>query len=240
MPRFFVSSLSPVVTISGGDASHIARSLRMKPGEPLTVCDGNGMEACGVIRSVSSEEVIVSCGQAFRSPGEPPFSVTLYQACPKGDKLDLIVQKAVELGVSRVVLVLTSRCISRPDQKDVSKKLARYQKIAAEAAGQCGRGIVPCVEGILTFDQAIAQMSHSPLSILFYEKEQRPLRELLPKAPVPELSIFIGSEGGFSEEEAQKAASYGIPTASLGSRILRCETAPIAALAALMYHFGEI
>ena len=150
MPRFFVDSIeeSPI-EISGGDARHIALSLRMKQGDGLVRCDGDGGEAVCKIASLCPESVILDVEERRKSLAEPKTRVTLYQAIPKSDKLEYIVQKAVELGAYRIVPVLTSRCISRPDEKSAAKKLERLRKIAAEAAKQSGRGIVPQVGGVL-------------------------------------------------------------------------------------------
>ena len=149
MPRFFVDSVeSDTVEITGGDARHIALSLRMKIGERLVLCDGNGREAECEIKEICPESVVLSVVSRCDSKAEPKTEVILYQALPKFDKFEYIVQKSVELGVSRIVPVLTSRCISRPDEKTMAKKIERLQKIADEAAKQSGRGRLPKVSGL--------------------------------------------------------------------------------------------
>lgn len=244
MPRFFTTEFDPAqktAVISGEDAVHIARVLRMQAGDPITICDACGTDYQGVVLSASPDHVTVELLSSSPSLGEPKIPITLYQALPKGDKFDFIIQKAVELGVRSIVPVLTSRCVSRPDEKNFRKKLERYQKISREAAKQCGRGILPQVEPLLSFPQAVQRMVEAGLPILFYEQSRRPLSRLFPKEkPLPaSIAVMIGSEGGFSPEEALLAAGAGICGASLGSRILRCETAPIAALSILMYLCGE-
>ena len=140
MPNFFVEDLADTTVITGDDARHIARSLRMKPGEKLTLCDNFGRQAEGRIVSLSGDAVTVRLGEVIIALGEPSTVLTLYLCLPKGDKADLVVQKSAELGVSEVVLVLSDRCVSRPDAVDGAKKVTRLQKIAREASMQSGRG----------------------------------------------------------------------------------------------------
>lgn len=241
MPRFFVESLAgdPIV-IEGGDARHIALSLRMKQGEELILCDGKGTEAVCAVASLCPESVVLDVKERRASETEPKTRVTLYQALPKADKMEYIVQKAVELGVYRIVPVLTSRCISRPDEKTAAKKRERLCKIAAEAAKQSGRGIIPEVDGVLTFKNAVKEMSTAGLPIFFFEHASLPLRKYMEKYTGGDIAVMVGAEGGFSDEEAVFAEENGLLSASLGPRILRCETAPVAALAAIMYAAGEM
>lgn len=241
MPRFFVESLAgdPIV-IEGGDARHIALSLRMKQGEELILCDGKGTEAVCAVATLCPESVVLDVKERRASETEPKTRVTLYQALPKADKMEYIVQKAVELGVYRIVPVLTSRCISRPDEKTAAKKRERLCKIAAEAAKQSGRGIIPEVDGVLTFKNAVKEMSTAGLPIFFFEHASLPLRKYMEKYTGGDIAVMVGAEGGFSDEEAAFAEENGLLSASLGPRILRCETAPVAALAAIMYAAGEM
>lgn len=241
MPRFFVESLAgdPIV-IEGGDARHIALSLRMKQGEELILCDGKGTEAVCAVASLCPESVVLDVKERRASETEPKTRVTLYQALPKADKMEYIVQKAVELGVYRIVPVLTSRCISRPDEKTAAKKRERLCKIAAEAAKQSGRGIIPEVDGVLTFKNAVKEMSTAGLPIFFFEHASLPLRKYMEKYTGGDIAVMVGAEGGFSDEEAAFAEENGLLSASLGPRILRCETAPVVALAAIMYAAGEM
>lgn len=241
MPRFFVDSVeSDTIEITGGDARHIALSLRMKIGEHLVLCDGNGREADCEIKEICPESVVLSVASRCDSKAEPKTEVVLYQALPKFDKFEYIVQKSVELGVSRIVPVLTSRCISRPDEKTMAKKIERLQKIADEAAKQSGRGRLPKVSGLLSFKNAVKEMSTAKLPILFFEHGDIPLREHIENYSGGSVAILIGAEGGFSDEEASFAEENGVHSVSLGPRILRCETAPIAAISAIMYALGEM
>ena len=228
------------IVIEGGDARHIALSLRMKQGEELILCDGKGTEAVCTVASLCPESVVLDVKERRASETEPKTRVTLYQALPKADKMEYIVQKAVELGVYRIVPVLTSRCISRPDEKTAAKKRERLCKIAAEAAKQSGRGIIPEVDGVLTFKNAVKEMSTAGLPIFFFEHASLPLRKYMEKYTGGDIAVMVGAEGGFSDEEAAFAEENGLLSASLGPRILRCETAPVAALAAIMYAAGEM
>ena len=241
MPRFFVESVeNDFIEITGDDARHIALSLRMKKGEGLVLCDGKGREAEAVIREAFPESVVLDITERRDSVAEPKTEVVLYQALPKFDKLEYIIQKSVELGVSKIVPVLSSRCISRPDEKTMKKKLERLRKIADEAAKQSGRGKLPEVGELLTFKNAVAEMTKAETPIFFFEHAQYPLHEIMEKRTGGTISMMVGSEGGFSEEEAAFAAEKGALIASLGPRILRCETAPVAALSAIMYAAGEM
>lgn len=239
MPRFFTGEIfEDRAAVMGEDARHITKSLRMRPGEQVTLCDGQGMDYHCALLSVEEERVELAVVKREESRGEPKTFVRLYQALPKGDKLELIVQKATELGVSQVVPVLTSRCVSRPDAKSMEKKLRRLEKIAIEAAKQSGRGRIPQVLPLCGFREAVKGMTASELAILFYEESREPLSSVLGE-PVSTVSLFVGSEGGFSPEEAAFAREAGVAPASLGNRVLRCETAPLCALSALFFAFGE-
>ena len=170
---------------------------------------------------------------------EPSVSVTLYQGLPKSDKMDSVVQKAVEMGVTRIVPMLTQRCVSRPDQKSAQKKVERWQKISFEAAKQCGRGILPPVSPLTDFSAALRQSASESTVLFFYEGGGQSLQQCIDSS-CKAYSIFIGPEGGFSEEEVQFALDLGAKKATLGPRILRTETAPVAALAAIMLTTGNM
>jgi 16S rRNA (uracil1498-N3)-methyltransferase len=177
--------------------------------------------------------------KVYPSETEPSVKVTLYQAMPKSDKMELIIQKAVELGVSAIVPVQTKRCVSRPDAKSMAKKLERYNRIALEAAKQCGRGRIPQVLPMLDYSEALTAMKADERAFLFYENSTSSFRKEL-EQKVSSVSIMVGAEGGFEEEEVSKALEQGIASLSLGKRILRCETAPLAALSIIMYETGNM
>lgn len=239
MPRFFTADIGEkTASITGEDARHIAKSLRMRLGEELILCDMNGCDYRCEISAISDGMVTLEVLEKKPCASEPKVRVSLFQALPKSDKLESIAQKAVELGVSELTPVLTSRCVSRWDKKDEAKKLERLRKIVLEAAKQSGRGIIPRGNSLCGFEEAVSRMKASPLAILFYERAETPLREIL-VSDFDRISIMTGCEGGFSPEEAAFAVENGIAAASLGGRILRCETAPLCALSAIMFRAGE-
>lgn len=238
MPRFFIDGTADGrAYIAGADALHIAKALRMRPGEVLTLCDGKGTDFDGVLETVTDRQVTVRITASRPSQAEPTLAVTLYQGLPKGDKMDWIIQKAVELGVTAVVPVATRRSVARLEGK-ADKKQERWQRIAAEAAGQCGRGMLPSVERPLSWSQALSCLSGEP-ALVFYEGGGRPLRELVTPS-TRRLSVFVGPEGGFDPEEIDAIRRQGGGVATLGPRILRCETAPLAALTLLMHLSGNM
>ena len=239
MPRFFVNEKpEEMYVITGEDATHIGRSLRMKPGEELTLCF-DGYDYFGVIDKITDNEVFVNIRYNSLSKSEPDVFLTLFQAIPKGDKMEMIIQKAVELGASRIVPVLTDRCVSRPDEKSFAKKLSRYQKISESASKQSGRGIIPEITGILNVKQAAEELSKCDVALVCYEKGGISLNDAgLEK--VKSIGVFIGSEGGFEEKEVQICIEKGAKAVGLGNRILRCETAPLAAISIIMNLTGNM
>lgn len=240
MPRFFVECGDPdEIVITGEDARHIGRSLRMRTGELLTVCAQGVDYACEITR-ITDSEVFLHPLHAAPCAAEPTVQITLYQAVPKQDKLAEIVQKSVELGVTRIVPVLTSRCVARPAKQDFEKKRDRLRKIALSAAKQSGRGIIPEVAPLHTWQEALDSMQAQELSVMLYEEQGGVRFGEVPLAGAQRIGLFIGSEGGISEEEAAQAVAAGIHRVWLGKRILRCETAPTAAISVLMYLTGNL
>ncbi len=245
MPRFFTDRVNGgTIVMTGEDARHMIRSLRMKPGESVTVCDFFNTEYECTVEKLTDTEVTLKIVSSHPSECEPTVAVTVYQALTKGDKFDTIVQKAVELGAVRIVPVLTERCVSRPDEKSMQKKCERWRKIALEAAKQCGRARIPLVSDVRTVNEVVGEMAESTLSFVCYEKESEvSLRAYLDSnsekldsaGNAASISFLIGSEGGLSDEEAELFRKNGIATVSLGKRILRTETAPIAVLSAVMF-----
>ncbi len=239
MPRFFCDDISDgMINITGPDARHIGRSLRMRLGDEITVCSG-GVEYLAKILTISDE--CVSCEQLEKkeSENEPDVFVTLFQAMPKSDKLDLIVQKATELGVSRICPVLTSRCVSRPDKKSFDKKLERLQRISLEACKQSGRARLVEITPLLSFNECLEEMKGCDVSLFCYEKGGKSLcRETFEGCR--SIGLLVGCEGGFEQEEADMAKASGAVLTGLGKRILRCETAPIAALSVIMNLTGNM
>ncbi len=239
MPRFFVNNINENnVIIDGNDALHIRKSLRMNVGDVLTVCC-DGIDYSCEISEINMETILLKVLFFNKSESEPNINLTLYQAIPKSDKLELIIQKAVELGASQIIPVLTRRCISRPSEKDFQKKLSRYNKIAESASKQAGRAIIPQVLPMINYNNAIEVMKKDNVSIIFYERGGLRLNEIN-FSDKKTISLMIGSEGGFDDLEISEAQKNGIETVWLGNRILRCETAPITAISLLMHLTGNL
>ena len=231
MPRFFEKVDGNDVCISGENARHISRSLRMRAGEHITLCDSGTDYDC-VIKSIE-DTVLCEVISKHKNTTEPSVSVTLFQCLPKSDKFDSVVQKAVEMGCGEIVPVLSRRCVSRPDEKSAKKKIERYNKIALSACEQCGRGRIVNVGDIADFDKAIRSLRDFDKTLCFYEGGGEKLDSSL-LAGSDRIALFIGPESGFDECEVEKMKAAGATVCSLGPRILRTETAPIAALAAVM------
>lgn len=241
MPRFFVSGQpeNGLLTLHGEDAHHAGRVLRLRPGEAVTLCDGAGTDHDCVVETVEKEAVVCRVQRSHPAETEPKQHLTLCMALPKGDKMDFIVQKAVELGVHEIVPYLSKNCVSRPDKTE--KKVERWQRIAVEAAKQCGRGFLPKVCAVVTTAQAVERAAQCETALFFYENERETgLRDALESGVGRTVSLMIGPEGGFAPEEVEMAAQAGLRSVSLGTRILRCETAPVAALVAVLYAGGNM
>lgn len=242
MPRFFVPTANfsdNTVKITGDDARHIARSLRMAEGDSVTVCDMQGGEHECTLTRIRDEVCECEITASKKGENEPPVKITLYMAYPKADKLEYIVQKAVELGASEIVPFESERCIKRPAPEKAEKNTARLQRIATEAAKQCGRSTLPTVTPPISFKEALSRAVSADIPIFCYEGDgTRSLREVLCEAKdTKTVSVTVGCEGGFSLGEAEAAANAGFKMVNLGKRILRCETAPSFALSSLIYHF---
>lgn len=223
-------------TITGPDVNHIRNVLRMKPGEKVVVSDGQDRDWYCIIAEITKDAVRLRA-EAESEAAELPAELVLYQGLPKGDKMEWIIQKAVELGAAAVVPVVTARSVVRLEGK-AERRRERWQRIADEAAGQCGRGILPQVAAPLTLGEAMPALS-AQQAIVLYEGGGRPLRELI--APdCRRLSLLVGPEGGFDPAEIDRLQAAGGRCATLGRRILRCETAPVAALAAAMLLTGNL
>ena len=239
MPRFFISAsniFGGIAYLSGQDANHM-KVLRIKSGETFTVCDGAGTDyVCRLKEDAGSDGLEAEILETRPSQSESPVSCRVFAAFSKGDKIETVVQKCVELGAGEIVIFPSSRCVSRPEGAAVLKKTARWQKIAEEAAKQSERGIIPRVSAAPSYAAAVADAAAADLPLFCYECEkQQSLKSLLFNSAEPRtVSIMTGPEGGFTPEEAQLAADAGMISVSLGPRILRCETAPIFALSAIM------
>ncbi|MGN1119268.1 MAG: 16S rRNA (uracil(1498)-N(3))-methyltransferase [Oscillospiraceae bacterium] len=239
-PRFFTENISDdTAVLCGEEAKHAATVLRMRAGDFAVLCDGQGTDYLAELTAADKDCCTFSVLEKTPNLAEPSVHLRLFQAMPKSDKMEFIVQKAVECGACEIVPFFSKRCVSRPDPKQMAKKTERYRRIAFEAAKQCGRGIVPTVSEAVEFSALKTLISPDNTGILFYECSQTPLAQAVTTFR-RNIDIVIGSEGGFDKSEAEALEAAGFASASLGKRILRCETAPIAAISILMNLTGNM
>lgn len=230
------------VLLTGAEAAHLARVLRARPGQLVTLCDGAGLDYEARVEAADPDTVRLTVVSSAPSVSEPALPVTLYVGLPKGDKLEWIIQKATELGAVRIVPFTSSFCVAKP--KNEAAKLARYGRVALEAAKQSGRGRVPQVLAPIPFDELCRQAAGYSLALFCYEGggarlvAGSGLHSRL--AAAESVAVITGAEGGFSPAEAAQAQRAGCQLVGLGPRILRCETAPLAALCAIMALTGDL
>ena len=244
MPRFFVAAsniFGGVAYIDSKDAEHL-KVLRVKKGEEIVVCDGQGRDHRCRVTSVDGGSAQAEIVETTASAGEPDVDCRVYAAYPKGDKAETIIQKSVELGAGEIIFFPSERCVSRPDTASVAKKLERWNRISREAAMQSQRGRVPLVRAVGSYNEAISEAAGAELPLFLYEgKCKLGLLEAMKGSDgFKSVSLVTGSEGGFTPEEVEKAEAAGLVCASLGPRILRCETAPLCALSAVMLYSGNL
>ena len=242
MTRFFVApeEVKPDFMVLTGENAQHAKVLRMKNGESVLVCDGQGREFVCTVSDVSFDRISLVVMKEQTSETEASVQVSVYMAFPKADKLEHVIQKATELGAYEIVAFPSARCVSRPDEKSLKKKLERWQKIAASAAEQSGRGAIPQVRVLPSYKIALEQASKADKALLFYENERATtLHMALQSGAYKTVSLLTGPEGGLEEKEVEQAMDAGLQVCTLGKRILRCETAPLCALSAVMYDAGE-
>ncbi len=240
MPRFFVRSTqidNKTVTITGEDVHHISRALRMAVGEHITVCDMQRFEYDCVLTDFLPDKVLAAVVETRKLQTEPPCRITLFQALPKGDKLDTVIQKAVESGVAHIVPFESERCVVHVKPEAEARKTERRCRIALEAAKQCGRGMIPAVSDTVSFAEMLRLAKKNDLVLFCYEGDgTRPIGQCVDRHTLKSdasIAVIIGSEGGFSLAEAEAACAAGFTMTGLGPRILRTETASGFALACL-------
>ncbi|MBQ8392099.1 MAG: 16S rRNA (uracil(1498)-N(3))-methyltransferase [Clostridia bacterium] len=225
-------------TITGEEAQHISRVLRMKKGDEVTLCDGEGNFYEAVLEEFSEKTVTAAIRSSREAETEPETKITIFQGVPKNPKLETIVQKATEIGVVRIVPVNTVRAVAKLDK---SAKVDRLRKIAKEAAKQSKRGIIPYVNDAVSFKEAVKMASEADLALIPYEEEREvSLKKALSGKKPKTVAVMIGPEGGFDKDEINLAKENGITSVTLGKRILRTETAPLAVSAAILYELGEM
>jgi 16S rRNA (uracil1498-N3)-methyltransferase len=246
MHRFYVNPSQiheDIVTITGSDVNHIKNVLRMKPNDEIVICNGQGKDCYCIINKVSEAEITAKISSIKETGTELKAKITLYQGLPKKDKFELIIQKAVELGVYEIVPVMTKRVVVKlEDKKKEEKKLERWQAIAEEAAKQSGRGIIPIILPVQSFQAAATEAGHMDLSLIPYENasDMPRTRELLRDLrQYGTIGVFIGPEGGFDDTEIELACEAHIHPITLGKRILRTETAGLAILSMMVLNLEE-
>lgn len=242
MVRFFVPKEEigkSFMVLTGENAAH-AKVLRLKNGDEVTVCDAEGTDYPCTVSDIANGQISLVVHDPIPSQSEAKVACSIYMAFSKGDKFEHVIQKATELGATELVCFPSSRCVSKPDDKSLKKKLERWQKIAASAAEQSRRSRIPKVLSVPSYDAALKRAAQADLAVCFYENENDlTFRAAIEAAPFASASILTGPEGGFSDQEVAQASAAGLKICTLGSRILRCETAPLCALSALMYACGE-
>ena len=242
MARFFVDPkdmVSDSIILTGDNTAH-AKVLRLKVDEQVVVCDGQGNECVCRVAALASDQLHLMVESRCESTAEPALRASVYMAFPKADKLEHVIQKATELGVYEIVVFPSARCVSKPDMKSIQKKLERWQKIALSAAEQSGRGHVPRVIVLSSYTEALKRATKADKAFLFYENEHATtLRMALEAGEYHSVSLLTGPEGGLEASEVELAKNAGLDICTLGKRILRCETAPLCALSAVMFHAGE-
>ena len=238
--RYFTTDIGGGrAALTGPDAHHLADVMRGRVGDTVVLCDANAVEYTGTITATAPGRVEFSVSEGYPSAAEPSVEVTLYAGYPKQGKLEEIIRHGVELGAARVIPFFSRYCVAAPKKEDAKNE--RYRRIAAEAAKQCGRGRVPEVElPRPDFAAVCAEFAAYDRVLFFYEGGGAPLRRLLAGDAPRRVALVTGSEGGFSPEEAAQAAAAGAQAVGLGPRILRCETAPLAALAAVLTLTGDL
>lgn len=235
MARFFVDRnniKNNTAVVTGEDVLHISKVLRMRIGEELTLCNGEGTDYLCKIENISKKEIVCSVISEQENKSESLIPITIYQSMPKGAKIDYVIQKCVELGAVHIVTFQSARSVAKGGKTD------RLSRIAAEAAKQCGRGVVPRVSFCKSFDEALSEFKKHDLSVFAYEEELRQSLKDVLRGKTPEsIGIMIGPEGGFDPSEAKAAAESGAMCVSLGKRILRTETAAMVVLSDVIYEY---
>ncbi len=228
IPRIYIGSdriENGRAYIDGSDANHILRVLRKEKGDTLHICDMHGNSYNATVDEITKDGLFAILGEPEKANNEMPFKVSVYQCFPKSDKLETVIQKAVELGAFEIVAVMSERCVARPDGKAFAKRLERLKKISESAAAQCGRSIIPEIRGIIGYEAAIKEITQKDIGFICYEGDGTvPLNKLLDKTPET-IGFLIGPEGGLSEKETALAKDANLSLAGLGKRILRTETA---------------
>ncbi len=228
-------------SITGQDAKHITKVLRMRPKDKIIFTNGKGKDFDSTITKISSKEVKLSIKKSYISQFESPVKITLFQGVLKDKKMDTLIRHLTELGITEWTPLFCERAIPKPDQKKIDSRIKRWKKITKESLKQCNRSILPKINKPVTFSDMIKDTSLFDLKITFWENATISLKKLnQEQRNIKNICILIGPEGGFSKEEAQLAKDAGFHICSLGPRILRAETASITACSLIQHYFGDI
>lgn len=247
MRRFYTEpeNISGNIATIFEDASHITKVLRMEVGQQIILFDGTGVEYLARLTELNPKSCTAEITEKKFSEQEPEIKITIFQGIPKSGKMESIIQKSVELGVSGIVPTAMDRCVAKLDNnKKEAERVKRWNKVSLEAAKQCGRGLVPSVEPPISFSKALDKLKEFDLAIMPYEvlghAGECSLRKTLTDGDFKTVGVLIGPEGGFSEKEAESAAQAGVKLVGLGKRILRTETVAAAITSMIMYEKGEM
>ena len=242
MPKFFTDKENIFDTslyITGEDVEHLSRVYRAKVGYELTVCDGCGTDYSCRITDIEKSRITAEILSSCASETEPKVKVTLFQGLPKQGKMETVIQKTTELGITRIVPTITQRSVVKLPYGD-TKKQQRWQKVAIEAAKQSGRGVIPEVTPVMSFEKAVDIASKMQVKIIPYEEEIETTLHSVLNSDIKEIGIIVGSEGGFEREEVEYAKKHGVISVTLGKRILRTETVGPALLPIVLYETGDM
>lgn len=242
MPKFFVKpeDVGEKIYLTGDNFHHAAKVLRMHKGDRLVVCDGSRRDYEAEISEVLSDRIVCSIISGIENNREPDIKITLFQGLPKGDKMSLICEKCVEAGVFKIVPVSLDRCVVKIGKKEYEKKRERLSKVMLSASKQSGRGTVPEIASLCSFEEMLSQVGGFDLFLFPYELEEKTsLKAEIKNFNKESIALVIGPEGGFSSREAEELISAGAKSVSLGKRILRTETAGMAAVFNILYELEK-
>lgn len=249
MNRFFVnkeniSEDKDIIIIDDPeDLNHVSKVLRLSEGDKIEICNKNNVDYLASISSIDKKHIECRIIKKYTSKTEAPIEIVLFQAIPKSSKMDFIIQKNVEIGVKKIIPIISDRCVVKiKDKSSEKKKIQRWQKIACEAAKQCKRGIIPTIGNIVDIEELNSILGNFDMVIMPYEEESdKGIKKVITRnADIKKVGIIIGPEGGFTKDEVEEVTRWGGSSVSLGPRILRTETAGLVTTSIVMYELGDL